>query len=159
MSAVAAHSARVADAVERAVATVDDPEYPGVSIVDLGLLERVEVGPDGAARVDLVPTYAGCPALDMIRGDVDAAVRGTPGVTSVEVRWLATPLWSPERITPRARAALAREFTVVLRDRDGTVRCPVCASREVSTTSPVGPTRCRSVAWCASCRNAVEVVR
>ena len=51
--------------VWRALQDVDDPEYPGVSIVDLGLVEDVRV--DGRrVEVDLVPTYSGCPALSMI---------------------------------------------------------------------------------------------
>lgn len=52
--------------VSRALAQVHDPEYPGVSIVDLGLLEGVRVDDAGHAEVDLIPTFSGCPALHMI---------------------------------------------------------------------------------------------
>ncbi len=61
------------NAVLDALATVDDPEYPGVSIVDLGLVERVEVS-GRSVEVDLVPTFSGCPALEMIATDVAATV-------------------------------------------------------------------------------------
>jgi ring-1,2-phenylacetyl-CoA epoxidase subunit PaaD len=54
---------------------------------------------------------------------------------------------------------LAGEFTVAVRGRDGGVICPVCGSRDVEDRSEFGATLCRSLAWCAACRNPVEVVR
>ena len=51
-------------------ATVTDPEIPVLTIEDLGVLRSVEVGDDGAVRVQLTPTYSGCPALDAMRDDV-----------------------------------------------------------------------------------------
>lgn len=145
-----------------ALASVDDPEYPGVSIVDLGLVEVLSVseGPAGLdVQVGLVPTFAGCPALAMIADDVRHAIDAVPEVVSCEVRWLAAPIWSTDRISAAAADVLSREFTVVLRRKDGGLRCPVCRSDAVEDRSAAGPTRCRSVAWCPSCRNVVEVLR
>jgi ring-1,2-phenylacetyl-CoA epoxidase subunit PaaD len=144
--------------VRGAVASVADPEYPGVSIADLGMVESVGVA-EGAATVELIPTYGGCPALDMIASDVVAAVGALDGVDSCTVRWLPTPVWDPDRVTTTGRRQLAREFTVVLRSADGALRCPVCGSRDVARRSLAGPTRCREVAWCSGCRNPVEVLR
>lgn len=141
---------------------VDDPEYPGVSIRDLGMVHAVTRDADGVVRVSLVPTFGGCPALPMIASDVRHAYVAS-GVTSttdeVTVEWLDSPVWSPDRISAAGSAALAAEFTVVLRDKDGSLRCPVCGSRTVRDRSAAGPTRCRSIAWCDDCRNAVEVMR
>ncbi|MDP6868902.1 MAG: metal-sulfur cluster assembly factor, partial [Acidimicrobiales bacterium] len=103
------------EAVRTAVATVDDPEYPGISIIDLGLLEDIDVQPDGDVVVGLVPTFSGCPALAMIADDIRHAVAGVNGVTgpqAVNVRWLSSPAWTVERMTENARQAMAREFTV-----------------------------------------------
>jgi ring-1,2-phenylacetyl-CoA epoxidase subunit PaaD len=155
---LAAAPAAIADAVT----SVPDPEYPGVSIVELGLVEHVAVDEtaDGlAVSVDLIPTFSGCPALAMIASDVRVAVAAVPGVSSCEVRWLSTPVWSTDRISPSARRLLRDEFTVVLRRKDGGLRCPVCGSDAVEDRALAGPTRCRSVAWCGSCRNVVEVMR
>jgi len=145
-----------------AISSVPDPEYPGVSIVELGLVEHVAAvdAADGlAVAVGLIPTFSGCPALAMIADDVRAAVGAVGGVTSCEVRWLAAPVWSTARISPSARTRLRDEFTVVLRRKDGGLRCPVCGSDAVEDRALAGPTRCRSVAWCESCRNVVEVMR
>jgi ring-1,2-phenylacetyl-CoA epoxidase subunit PaaD len=150
------------DQVRTAVATVDDPEYPDVSIADLGLVETVTVedGPDGPiAVVGLIPTFSGCPALAMIASDVREAVTAQTAVHDCDVRWLPGPVWSTARMSATARATLANEFTVVLRRKDGGLRCPLCGSDDVDVQSLAGPTRCRAIAWCATCRNPVEVMR
>ncbi len=150
------------DSVRAAVAAVPDPEYPDVSIVDLGLLESLTVAdtPEGVvASVGLIPTFSGCPALDMIAGDVRASVEQLDAVDRCDVTWLAGPVWESTRLTGAARTRLADDYTVVLRRKDGSLLCPVCGSDAVVDQAMVGPTRCRSVAWCPSCRNPVEVMR
>jgi ring-1,2-phenylacetyl-CoA epoxidase subunit PaaD len=144
--------------VHSALATVDDPEYPGLSIVDLGLVESIDASTP-AVRIGLIPTFSGCPALPMIAADVVAAVMACPGVSSCDVEWLPGPVWTNQRLTRAAQSHLAKEFTVVLRTKDGGLRCPVCGSSDVTDQSMAGPTRCRSVAWCNACRNPVEVLR
>lgn len=146
------------DDIRAAVAQVNDPEYPDVSIVDLGLVESIEL--DGSvATVGLIPTFSGCPALDMIATDVRRSVLSLTDATDCDVRWLAGPVWSTDRLTSAARGRLAEEYTVVLRRKDGGLRCPVCGSDDVADQSMAGPTRCRSIAWCDACRNPVEVMR
>jgi ring-1,2-phenylacetyl-CoA epoxidase subunit PaaD len=146
--------------VRVAVATVDDPEYPGISIVDLGLLESVDVRPDGDVVVGLVPTFSGCPALAMIADDVRAAVAAIDGVTGsrVDVRWLTGPAWTVERLTGTARRAMAEEFTVAVQIGPGPVPCPRCGN-DTAEESMFGPSRCRAVHVCRSCTEVVEVMR
>jgi ring-1,2-phenylacetyl-CoA epoxidase subunit PaaD len=88
-------------ALADAIATVDDPEYPGVSIVSLGMLHDVTVT-DSAVRVELVPTYSGCPALEYIGADVLAAVEAVADSKNVEVVWRRDVPWTPERLSPAA---------------------------------------------------------
>lgn len=149
-----------AAAVTRAVSAVEDPEYEGFTIEDLGILDAVRVDATTASvEVDLLPTRMGCPALDMIGRDVVSAARAVAGVRDASVRWLFDPPWTPERVTSTARARLAGELAVTVRRRDGGVRCPVCGSAEVVDVSEVGPAPCRSIARCTACRNPVEVLR
>ncbi len=156
-----------AEDVARAVAAVTDPEYPDVTIAELGMLERVvliendaELGAPAPlrVRVELVPTVLGCPALRMIEADVRSAALEA-GAATVEVAFLLHPVWSPDRIAPSARQRLAKEYTITLRGRDGSLRCPLCGSAEVSERSAIGPARCRAVYYCDGCRNPVEVLR
>ncbi len=147
-------------AVHDAVASVNDPEYPDVSIVDLGLLVSIDVDEaNRSATVDLVPTFTGCPALAMIAGDVEAAVLTVEGIDSASVSWRRDVVWDTDRMSFAAKRRLATDYTVTLRRKDGTLRCPVCGSDAVTDQSIAGPSRCRSVAWCPSCRNPVEVMR
>lgn len=152
------------DTIETALGTVDDPEYPGISIVALGLYEELSVKYDESTdkphiTIALVPTFSGCPALSMIAADVTTAVEAATDAASVSVDWRADITWTTDRMSAEAERALANEFTVVLRRADGTLRCPVCFADTVQDQSMAGPTRCRSVAWCPNCRNPVEVFR
>ena len=150
----------LAAAVRAAVAGVDDPEYPGISIVDLGILEYVRtVGTAGVVEVDLVPTVVACPAFRMIEDDVRRAALAVPGVTTVAVNRLLGVPWTTARVTDAGRAALATNFLVAVKTPALPVRCPVCQSTEVVERSAFGGSRCRSVHWCTDCRNTVEVVR
>jgi ring-1,2-phenylacetyl-CoA epoxidase subunit PaaD len=146
------------DDVRAAVASVDDPEYPGVSIADLGLVEHVAVD-DGVAHVDLVPTFLGCPALEAIVSDVRAAVGRVPGVSSAAVRFVHHPVWSTDRVTERGRHLLAERFTVAVPGPIGAAACPRCGSTDLVELSPFGPSPCRAIHRCAACREPVEVVR
>jgi ring-1,2-phenylacetyl-CoA epoxidase subunit PaaD len=148
----------VLDDVRAAVAAVTDPEYPDVSIGDLGLVESIDVTA-GAATVGLIPTFSGCPALDMIATDVRHAVEALGEIDECVVQWLRGPVWTTDRVTAAARSTLADEYTVTLRRKDGGLRCPVCGRDDVAMQSLAGPTRCRAVAWCPDCRNPVEVMR
>ena len=145
-------------AIHAAVASVDDPEYPGVSIVDLGLLERLTILPDGRVEVGLIPTFSGCPALAVIAGDVAAAVDAVPGVTGADVRWLASPVWTTQRISDDARVELGRSFTVAVTIGGRQARCPRCGG-PTEERSMFGPSRCRAVHRCTACNETVEVVR
>lgn len=151
--------------IHAAVAAVDDPEYPGISIVDLGLLEAIEfVGESTAGahvRVDLIPTFSGCPALDLIADDVRRSIEAIPHVAEAEIRWRTSPVWSLDRVSADARTALAKEFTVGIelgRRASGVSTCPRCGAK-TAEQSLFGPSRCRSVHECSGCGETVEVLR
>lgn len=145
-------------AVHQAVASVDDPEYPGVSIVDLGLLEAIEIDDSGAVAIGLIPTFSGCPALAVIASDVAAAVQAVDGVSAASVSWLTSPAWTVDRISHDARVQLADEFTVAVELGRRAPACPRCGEATVEQ-SLFGPSRCRSVHRCSSCNETVEVMR
>lgn len=158
MSTNTVAASRIERTVLDAVASVADPEYPDISIRDLGLVESIQV--DGtSATVGLIPTFSGCPALSMIAADVHAAVIELPEIEHCTVEWLTAPVWSTDRVTIAGRSKLGTDYTVTLRRKDGTLRCPSCGADDVVDQSPAGPTRCRSIAWCNHCRNVVEVMR
>lgn len=91
------------DAVWSALERVDDPELP-LSIVDLGLVRRLDIV-DGTVTVGLTYTSLACPCVEMIREDVDAAVRDVPDVRSARVDDVLEP-WSRDDVTPDGRELL-----------------------------------------------------
>jgi ring-1,2-phenylacetyl-CoA epoxidase subunit PaaD len=150
--------------VWEALGRVHDPEIPPVAITDLGIVEDVRT-PPGAVEVDLLPTFAGCPALDVIREDVEAALSPLAGERAVRVRFVSAPPWTSDRITPAGRDAM-RSYgltpppgatgAVLLPMIPLTPACPFCGSRDTVRESAFGPTLCRSTHYCRSCRNPFE---
>lgn len=147
-----------AASVGEVLSGVDDPEYPGVSIVDLGLVEDVRID-GGRIEVDLVPTFSGCPALTMIAADVGSALRRLEAVDEVEVRFVSTPVWTPDRISEFARRAIAEQFTVAVASIGRPAECPRCHSATLVEESMFGPVRCRSIHRCRACGERIEVIQ
>jgi ring-1,2-phenylacetyl-CoA epoxidase subunit PaaD len=156
--------------VWEALAEVPDPEIPVVSVVDLGLVHRVELG-GGRLRVELLPTFVGCPALELIRASVAERLAGMAPRVEVEMTF-AVP-WTSDRITAEGRRKLresgfappgpalhaaggdARPLftTITTRPR---ATCPWCGSDETSLENLFGPTLCRTLFWCNRCRQPFE---
>ena len=147
------------------LADIDDPEMP-ISIVDLGIIERVEVS-GGKARIFVTPTFTGCPALQMIDEQIVQSVGGLPEVDEVEIEHIFDPPWRADRITPAGRERLrahgvtvpSSKFVQLQRARDEAVACPFCNSQDTRLDSPFGPTRCRMIYYCLACRNTFEHIK
>ena len=90
-----------------ALKNVFDP-HMNVSLVDMGMVRRIEVSPEGRVEVGLVFPCVGCPAWDLIQTDIKSKVGGLPGVTLTKVRIEWQHDWSREDIAPSARL-IARE--------------------------------------------------
>ena len=145
---------RVED-VLAALERVADPEIPAVSIVDLGVVLDVRVESDRIA-VELLPTFVGCPALDVIRASVVTALE--PFGLPVDAAFTWRVPWTSERISERGRERLARSgFAPPAAPED--VRCPYCASDRVAMDSAFGPTQCRSLFYCRACRQPFEAFK
>lgn len=142
--------------------TVKDPEIPRISVVDLGVVTAVSVTED-AIHVSITPTFVGCPAIDVMKHDIEQAL-GALGTHSVHVDVNYDIPWSTNRLTDRGRAALLehglappKEYTVAFElDVLSDTACPFCGSRNTTLKSPFGPTLCRSLHYCNNCSQAFE---
>ncbi len=153
-------------AVWEKLAEIPDPEIPVISLVDLGVVRDVAV--DGSrVRVEFTPTFLGCPALEVMKGAMEAKVRELGGEPEVAV--IHDDSWSTDKITHAGREKLRaagfappapREATapklVQLRSRAKVFRCPYCGSTETRLENLFGPTPCRSLRYCESCRQPFE---
>ncbi|WP_434742757.1 Mrp/NBP35 family ATP-binding protein [Micromonospora sp. SH-82] len=102
----------LADAIQAALATVDDPEIRR-PITDLGMVRSAEVGDDGVVRVELLLTVAGCPLKDKLRGDITAAVGAVPGVTGVEIEFGVMSQEQRQQLQAKLRGGSATEEPVI----------------------------------------------
>lgn len=154
------------DEVWAALAQVSDPEIPAVSVVDLGVVRAVE-RTAGRVRVELLPTFVGCPAIELMRATI--AERLAPFAPEVEVEVSYAEPWTSERITPAGREKLRRSGFAPPAPAIGpgnalvtlmpASRCPYCGSRRTRLESPFGPTPCRAIAYCTACRQPFEAFK
>jgi ring-1,2-phenylacetyl-CoA epoxidase subunit PaaD len=151
-------------AVWNALAEIPDPEIPVVSLVDLGVVRDVAV--DGSrVRVEFTPTFLGCPALEVMRDAMAEKVRELGGEPDVQV--ITDDSWSTDRISAEGREKLrASGFAppaprgeskpTLVQLQSAVFRCPYCGSTDTRLENIFGPTPCRSLRYCASCRQPFE---
>jgi ring-1,2-phenylacetyl-CoA epoxidase subunit PaaD len=157
----------VRDDVLRWLDDVADPELPPVSITDLGIVRDVSVDGD-TVIVALTPTYAGCPATEVIAADVERALHDR-GIERVRIERRLAPAWSTDWITPRGRERLAAEgIAPPVGSAPGLadgpivtpiVRCPRCASSATSEISRFGSTPCKALYRCDACREPFDYIK
>ena len=146
---------------------VKDPEIPTLSIVDLGIVTKVE--PSGnKLYVQLTPTFAGCPALKVIENDVrDKLIEKLGDSMDVEVETSFETQWTTERLTDAGRQALLDHGLAppekgkksIQLDVLSDVACPQCGSRNTELKSPFGATLCRTIHYCKNCLESFEAFK
>lgn len=153
-------------AVMAALDEIADPEIPAVSIVELGMIGGIDVEADGL-RVELLPTFVGCPALEVIREAVTDRLRAFGRPVEVQTSF-ATP-WTSDRISPAGREKLRRSgfappahigsARALPMLGEAPIRCPYCGSSRTTVENVFGPTQCRSILHCADCRQPFEAFK
>lgn len=146
---------------------VPDPEIPVISVTDLGIVREVTVDDDDGVEVVVTPTYAGCPATEVIRASIEEALRAA-GAVSVLISTRLNPPWTTEWIAPEARKRL-REYGIApphalpldeqpirFSPRRLPVECPLCRSDDTERLSQFGATACKALYRCRTCREPFE---
>ena len=158
-------------AIWAALAEVPDPEIPTISVVDLGVIGSVELAEDRSMlRVELMPTFIGCPAIEVIRQAIGERLAALGIAERVEVELTFAEPWTSDRITAAGREQLRssgfappphlRQLTTLGElPTLTTVPCPYCGSRQTTLENPFGPTLCRAIYHCAGCRQPFEAFK
>jgi phenylacetate-CoA oxygenase, PaaJ subunit len=143
---------------------IPDPEIPVISLVDLGVIRSIDVQ-DGHVRVEFTPTFLGCPALEAMKRALEQKVAELGG--DADVRVISDDSWSTDKITPAGREKLRaagfappapREASApaLVQLQSNVFRCPYCSSTQTKLENIFGPTPCRSLRYCESCRQPFE---
>lgn len=147
----------------KALEVVKDPEIPTLSMVDMGIITKVEVRDDHSVLVEMTPTFTGCPALKMMEQMVADRLKEI-GVENAEVITTFDKPWDSNKLTARGLMCLKKHGLAPPPKHNGEitdellehVECPFCGSKNTVTKSPFGPTLCRSLHYCNNCLQAFE---
>ena len=150
--------------VWEALEQIPDPEIPVISLVDLGVIRSVDVA-NGHVRIEFTPTFLGCPALEVMKRAMEEKVTELGAEPEVEV--ISDDSWSTDRITPAGREKLRAAGFAPPAPREASApklvqlqangfRCPYCGSTQTHLENIFGPTPCRSLRYCESCRQPFE---
>lgn len=140
------------------LASVSDPEIPVLSIVDMGIIKKVEEV-DDHLLIHITPTYSGCPAMDTIADDIIKAF-GDNGLKA-KVKHVLSPAWTTDMITEKGRQALEdygiaapRDASIdkaALNGEKSQIKCTNCGSMNTKMVSRFGSTACKALFQCEDC--------
>ena len=146
------------DQIRQYMEEVFDPEVPVLTIVDLGVLRKVEVIRD-TVKITITPTYSGCPAMKRIEDDIVELLK-EKGIDKVEVDLVLSPAWTTDWLSAEGRVKL-KEYGIappenemdksVLFAEPTIVPCPKCDSRDTKLVSQFGSTACKAHYQCNTC--------
>jgi ring-1,2-phenylacetyl-CoA epoxidase subunit PaaD len=146
------------------VAAVVDPEIRVLTIEELGVLRSVATDRTGRVTVTITPTYSGCPAMDVIRSDIRAALAAA-GYPDVDVVTQLAPAWGTDLISQSGREKLAAAGIAPPSRAGGpvtltlSVRCPHCGSPDTERLSAFGSTACKALWRCRACREPFDEIK
>jgi ring-1,2-phenylacetyl-CoA epoxidase subunit PaaD len=148
---------------------VKDPELPMIDIVELGIVRDVAF--DGSElRVDVTPTYSGCPAMQVIEREIVTTL-GLHGFDNVRIQTIFSPAWTTDWMSEATKQKL-RDFGIAppqpvsdtggiaelvsLRRVRPTAECPFCGSANTQLKSEFGSTACKAIHFCDNCHQPFD---
>ena len=141
------------------LSSVVDPEIPVLTLQDLGVLRDISVE-NGKIKVTITPTYAGCPAMNTMRADIEATL-AEAGFEQVTVQQSLSPAWTTDWMSENGREKLraygiAPPANTTCGQATGKIECPQCRSSDVKLISEFGSTACKALSQCKDCREPFD---
>jgi len=143
---------------------VPDPEIPVLSVIDLGVVRKIEKQQD-KITITITPTYSGCPAMNQFEDDIIAHLKSN-GYSNVIIKTTYTPAWTTDWLTDNAKKKL-EEYGIApplekttdkrfILNQSPMVRCPQCKSTNTKMISQFGSTACKSLYQCNECKEPFD---
>lgn len=144
---------------------IPDPEIPVISIVELGVVRKVELNKNKII-VSITPTYTGCPAMHIFEKDIISFLT-EKGFNRVKIRTIWSPPWTTDWISDEALEKLknygiappvkgSADKGTLFSAGPKEVPCPKCGSIETKVISQFGSTACKALYSCNSCKEPFE---
>jgi len=152
--------------------TIKDPEIPVLSVIDLGIIRKIEIyseiekPPLGGLGVYITPTYSGCPAMDVISMNIKMELLAH-GFKKVKLTQILSPAWTTEWMSEEGKRKL-KEYGIappnhkqqVCKDElfahNEAVQCPHCNSYHTRRISEFGSTACKALYQCDDCKEPFD---
>lgn len=142
---------------------VSDPEIPVLSIIDLGVVHTATVT-NNNVFIKIIPTYSGCPAMDVIANDIKTVFKKHH--YNAEVNLVLSPAWTTDFITENGKQALqkygvappieAEADKQALFNNAKLVACTNCQSKNTKLVSQFGSTACKALFKCEDCQEPFD---
>ncbi len=139
-----------------AVAAVEDPEIPVLTIEDLGILRDVRLDGD-TVEVTITPTYSGCPAMIAIGLEIETAL-ARAGFPKSQVRSVLSPAWTTDWMSEAGRRKLLA-YGIAPPNPNALPSCPQCGSENTEQISAFGSTACKALYRCLACREPFDAFK
>lgn len=141
------------------MSSVVDPEIPVLTLQDLGVLRDISVA-HGEVKVTITPTYAGCPAMETMRADIEAVLTQA-GYNKVTIVQSLSPAWTTDWMSENGRKKLraygiAPPVATNCGQQASQIECPQCNSADVKLISEFGSTACKALYQCQDCREPFD---
>lgn len=144
--------------------SVPDPEIPVLSIIDLGVVRSAKLLENNRVKVEITPTYSGCPAMDVIGDDVKKALQENG--YQPEVKLILSPAWTTDWMTEEGKQAL-KEYGIAppesaeadkkaLLGNEQIIPCPQCESTNTKLVSQFASTACKAMFKCQDCEETFD---
>lgn len=144
---------------------VPDPEIPVLSVIDLGVVRKVEEA-ENKVVVTITPTYTGCPAMNQFEDDIVTKLNEN-GFPEVEIKTTYDPPWTTDWLTDDAKKRLqdygiappeqkTTDKNALLVDDRKSVTCPQCKSQNTRMISQFGSTACKALYQCNDCKEPFD---
>ena len=149
------------------LSVVTDPEVPVLTILDLGIVRDVTIsgrGEETAIKISITPTYSGCPAMDVIAIGIRMAL-ASRGIKHITIEPQLSPAWTTDWMTETGKDKLKaygiapphrKAFQPLGLFEEDKISCPRCGSEETELVSQFGPTSCKALYKCLSCKEPFE---
>ncbi|MHB8259908.1 MAG: 1,2-phenylacetyl-CoA epoxidase subunit PaaD [Bacteroidia bacterium] len=138
---------------------IPDPEIPVISIVDLGVIRKINIQPT-SIEIEITPTYSGCPAMKQMEDDIVSTLK-QKGIENIRIKMIYAPAWTSDWLSADAKERLRKygiappqESTSDKSFITGKVKqiiCPRCGSLHTEMVSQFGSTACKALYRCKDC--------